>query len=426
MEGNILKIVREISSNIKEVDFIEKNLKNEKIIWNPLSLANGYPSILLLIGEMMNVDAIEEWENIAHEYVIKINDELENSYYNSSLFLGLTGIAAGIYSISLNGRRYKNILDELNSMILQYTREFLYQINSEINDTKDYYYDTVTGLSGVLRYLIEIREEKHVEETIKDILNYFVLICGEVSCSGIKIPRYLVKDKSIEDKEAGYINGVIDMGLAHGIAGIMMSMSLALKSGIEVKGQHKAIEKLLKVYKRYKYDDGKKTIWPGQLSYKDLLNSKDTKYVNRASWCYGVPGVARAIYLSSKIVNDKDGIELSLKALREQANINLDEYGLNSPTICHGFSGVLIVNELMYRDTEEIIFKESNIKIAKRILDYYDKGNVIGFKNVEVKDDIVEMTDDIGFLTGVAGVLLALMNYIEKNDTHWEKFLLLD
>lgn len=425
MEENILKIVRDISLKLRDSDFIEHNLNYEKTIWSPLSLANGYPSILLLLGELMSIDSIEEWENIAHEYVIKINNELEDGFYHSSLFTGFSGIAAGVYSISLNGSRYKNVLNELNTLTLSYTKEWLSGINAD-NETKDYYYDTITGLSGILRYLIEIKNENGVEEIIKNILEYFVLLCGDRRYKGGYIPRYLVKDESIDENELDNEELIINMGLAHGIAGVMISMSIALENGIEVNGQREAIEKLLKVYKECKIDDGKRITWPGQLLYEDFKNSKKNKGTERASWCYGLPGIARAIYVTSRIINDKYGIELSLEALRRQAISDLDEYELNSPTICHGFSGVLIVNELMYRDTEEIIFKEANIKIAKRILEYYNKDNIIGFKNIEVRNNEVEETDDIGFLSGVSGVLLALMYFINKNNTHWEKFLLLD
>lgn len=423
MEENILKIVKDISLKIKDSNFIEHNLNCEDVIWCPISFANGYPSILLLIGELMNIDSIEEWENIAHEYVMKINDQLEDSFYHSSLYTGFTGIATGIYSISLNGSRYKNILKDLNTLIVNYTKECLSGISIDY-DTKDYYYDTITGLSGILRYLIEIKSESGVEGIMKNILDYFVLLCGDKNCNRGNIPRYLVKNKLMDANESG--NEIINMGLAHGIAGVMISMSLALKNGIEVTGQREAIENLLTVYKDSKNDDGKRITWPGQLLYEDFINLKNNKKSERASWCYGVPGIARAIYVSSRIINDEEGIKLSLQALRAQAVCELDEYGLNSPTICHGYSAPLIVNELMYRDTEELIFKEANIKIAKRILDYYDKDNIIGFKNIEGKNNEIKETDNMGFLTGVTGVLLTLLYFINRNNTHWEKFLLLD
>lgn len=425
MEENILKIIKEISLKLKDSDFIENNLSNEKVLWNPISLVNGYPSILLLLGELMSIDSVEEWENIAHEYVVKINNELEDGFNHSSLFTGLSGIAAGVYSISLNGSRYRNVLNELNTLILSYTKEWLSEIIQD-NETKDYYYDTITGLSGILRYLIEIKNENGVEEVIKSILEYFVLLSGDRSSSRGYIPRYLVKNESAGANELDNEDLIINMGLAHGIAGVMISMSIALKNGIEVIGQREAIEKLLKVYKECKIDEGKRIRWPGQLLYENFIKSKRNKGAERASWCYGLPGIARAIYVTSKIVNDEDGIELSLEALRRQAISDLDEYELNSPTICHGFSGVLIINELMYRDTEEIIFKEANVKIAKRILEYYNKDNIVGFKNIEIMNNEIEETDNTGFLSGVSGVLLALMYFINKNNTHWEKFLLLD
>ncbi|PEK75223.1 lanthionine synthetase LanC family protein, partial [Bacillus pseudomycoides] len=78
---------------------------------------------------------------------------------------------------------------------------------------------------------------------------------------------------------------------------------------------------------------------------------------SRAAWCYGTPGVARALYLAGKVTNNQEYIDVSIQTLDDLFNYQRHEWGLYSPTFCHGYAGLLHILNLMYIDTKKEKFK---------------------------------------------------------------------
>ena len=139
---------------------------------------------------------------------------------------------------------------------------------------------------------------------------------------------------------------------------------------------------------------------------------------NRASWCYGSPGIARAMYLGGKAVDDEDSIILSLKAIDGLTKMNINQWRLNSPTVCHGYAGLLAVMEAMYMDTGNINYIKCINKLENILLNFYKEDSIFGFMNIDTKEvdngvyKIIE-EDKITLLQGSIGVILSLLAIVK-------------
>lgn len=160
-----------------------------------------------------------------------------------------------------------------------------------------------------------------------------------------------------------------------------------------------------------------------------ILKKKIIKEKNRASWCYGTPGIARVLYLASKAVGNKTCEDFAYKCLNGLTIMQVDEFMLDSPTICHGFSGVLMIADSMYKETKQENFKKLSDLICKKILStedqsydflYYNYDYSFKGKTFASKQNF----EDLSLLEGATGVILALLSYTSKEDLIWKKILL--
>lgn len=58
-------------------------------------------------------------------------------------------------------------------------------------------------------------------------------------------------------------------------------------------------------------------IWPGRVSFEEWLEdqpSPGSTQNHRDSWCYGVPGIARSIWLAGQAARNEEWIETGLRA----------------------------------------------------------------------------------------------------------------
>lgn len=215
--------------------------------------------------------------------------------------------------------------------------------------------------------------------------------------------------------------------MAHGIVGILSLLAIAKIQGVEVEGQEEAIKDILSYLYKFRIEEKGLVYWPYKVGIEERQGAKDA--VNyMPSWCYGSGGIARAIYLAGKAIEDDYYIEDSISCIRKFCALDIDKLGFISPTFCHGYSGWLHIVNLFYKDTGEKEFEPVINNLASRILTYYNEDNPLGFKNLEYDDNLEVIEEDhISFVRGTVSVLLPLLGLInDKKDNEWDHIFLLN
>lgn len=386
-----------------------------------ISGLEGLPSLIILSGELEKIDASEDWGKISFYYIKMLIEILESRRSNISVAYGLSGIGYSILANYNNYNRYKNLLNNINKSIV-------YCVS---NLSSNQYLDTVnidcmSGLSGVGRYLLNFKDNLEILNTIKNIINIIVCKLNYTNENGVLVPGWLIKDsKMVANKE---FDNYFDLGMAHGIAGCLSFLSIALINGISVNGQKESINNILNFLYKYKMEYNKATYFPEIIRLEEYINN-DINFSKKKnlSWCYGMPGIARAVYIAGCALKDNfykdDAVNMILSSYEEG-----DENMFILPIFCHGLSGYIHILSLFYKDTNIEKFNEIIKKSRMELLKFYNddiKFKYLSGKNFMKNND--EMNNlSLSMVDGISSILLTLTQIENDRKSEWSGIFLLN
>ncbi|MCY8928057.1 lanthionine synthetase C family protein [Bacillus subtilis] len=436
VSGIEVELVKEIARQVSDYDKVLE-IVNKKdnflsigevplIPWKPTALSHGIPGICMLYGELHAHFPGEGWDDLGHKYLsILVNEIKEKGLHTPSMFSGAAGIGLAAVCLSQHFTYYKGFISRIN----EYLAEVVPQLLTEFSQREVYMsdYDVIEGVSGIASYLLLFQEDKAMKDLLIDILRYLVRLTEDITMNGEKVPGWHIPSEhqftDIEKK--AYPNGNFNMGLAHGIPGPICILSSALMQGIKVKGQERAIEKMVDFLLEFSEKDQGNLFWKGNISFEEYQYGSPPNALNfsRDAWCYGRPGVCLAIVKAGKALQNTRFLNIGVQNLRCTAS---DIQGIFSPTICHGYSGIsqilLAVNQL----TGQEFFNEELQRIKQKIMSYYDKDYIFGFHNYEsIEGNEAVPLQYVGLLDGAVGVGLGLLNMELGSKTDWPKALLI-
>ena len=377
--------------------------------WHPLALSHGFPSLCLLFGELSSLFPKESWEEYGHNYLQQIVLSIKTyGIKNPSMFSGISGILLGIDGLDPDHLKYPKLKGNLKKVLLGSVEEKLNLLADKEVEMTDY--DIIEGLSGTSLYLLTQDDDESLHWLTR-ILNYLVSLTDE----RFGYPNFHISSRNqfTEEEAKLYPDGNFNLGMAHGIAGILLVLSKSMLKGITVPGQAIAIEYIVDFLIKNSIVKNQKIIWPAMLTLENYLTNTKTDVVeNRDAWCYGTPGVAVALLYAGKALEREDIIDFSSQSIR---SIYSKEEGLFSATICHGYSGLLNTLLTFKKELGTSDFDEYIKVVKEEILRFYDEKNHFGFTSIEFGKSVT----DIGLLGGSSGVLLTLLRERYGNRSSW-------
>ena len=436
LRERVLNVVLEISEKLKDKNFIEqtvmhpnnKSLAGNIYPWDPVTLSHGYPGIIILFAELDKLFPNNGWDIASHNHLIEIQHYMKNHGINNfSLFGGIAGIAYSVLYASRNGTRYNNFLNNTNKWLISQVNLMLNECQIQNTGTSPSVYDNIQGLSGVGRYLLEIKNDQGAIEALKGIISLFINMTKDISVYGEKVPGWYVSNENqfLEKDKSDFPKGNFNCGLAHGITGPLALMSLALKNGIEINGQREAMQFIVDWIKNWYTDD----YWPDRLSFEEVTEGKlYHTYSKRKGWCYGNPGVTRALFLAGQALDNDDITNLVLREYsivnEEIAKHKSEQWELYSPSFCHGKAGFLQIYIRLYKDISDDNNSSINY-LLNFLLESYRPDTPFGFKDIEQKNEFFLEKDKVGLLEGVSGILLVLLSLCVKEEPWWDGVFLI-
>jgi len=267
--------------------------------WEDLCLAGGYPSLVLLFSALEQKELFTE--DISHKYILKIKESVEQSGLPSSnsLFSGIAGLCHSIQFASRSGERYKKILEVLNSFLLEKIQSDCVSPILKVQNNRIplfiSQYDVIQGICGIGRYALENLENPRFYLLVKDFLHILIRISQPTIIDGVEIPGwYVSKEDPFYQMNQYKGNGAFNLGLAHGVTGILAFLSISLNKGVEIEGQKEAITRISLWIKARAFLRNNTICWPSWVSYEEEVGIIPFKeQFPRDAWCYGVPGIAR-------------------------------------------------------------------------------------------------------------------------------------
>lgn len=236
-------------------------------------------------------------------------------------------------------------------------------------------------MSGVGRYLLARRER--CEEELRLVLTYLTRMAhGEITHRGHRVPRWWTWAAPKLGQEVEMPDGHLNLGLSHGVAGPLALLSLARQRGVVVDGQREAVERLVGLLQRWAYESPDGPRWPAHLTLEHWADGPGVAPPRqRPSWCYGAPGISRAVQLAGLAFDRADWLGLAHRSLLPFLTTDPDGWNIDNPTVCHGWSGMMHLLAVLNETIGDKRLTDLTDTMAARTLAQFRPGYRFGFRS---------------------------------------------
>ncbi|HEY0072293.1 MAG TPA: lanthionine synthetase C family protein [Chloroflexia bacterium] len=401
--------------------------------WQPYKVSQGNAGLAVLFAQCDACFPGEGWDAAGHRHIVLAARDAEQSVHLSpGAFSGLSGLAFAVWQLSRGGSRYRNLIESLEQTLLPQTLTLVRDLDDWRRDVTVSEFDAISGLSGIAAYLLCRREVPDVAATLQALVESLVVMTAEDA----GIPRWYTPGHLMWDESTrkAYPHGNLNCGLAHGIPGPLVVLALAQLSGVKVPGLGEAIDRVATWLSQSRCDDEWGINWPTAVALEGvetpggmtLLRATPPAQApwgpGRAAWCYGSPGVARALWLAGEALDDTRFRALAISAMEAVYRRPIAARSIDSPTFCHGVAGLMQITLRFANDTGLPLFTEAAQALAGQLLGLYDPDSLLGYQDIEYQGRRV---DQPGLLTGAPGVALALLAAGMNVQPTWDRLFLL-
>lgn len=372
--------------------------------WRPATLAAGHPGLAVLFGTLAARWPDEGWEEVGHAQLAQAIEASAADAPLPSLFGGLAGIGFAADLLAAGRDRYRRLLTGVDAELIPRTEAIARRLEGArgcaVSD-----FDLISGLSGVGAYLLARREHPEAGRALREVLTRLTeLLADPAEPRRWHTPAELAGDAM----RVSYPDGCHNCGLAHGVPGPLALLSIAAMEGVEVAGARSAMNVTAGWLARCSVDDEWGPNWPNAvpLHGPPQVADRSGTILSRATWCYGAPGVVRALWLAGQALGVDEFCELALAGIRAALARPPDLQDLTSPTFCHGTAGLLQITMRFAWDTGLADIVAAADALTCDLLARYRPESLLGYCNVEPGGIVV---DQPGLLDGACGVALTLL-----------------
>ncbi|MBV9026712.1 MAG: lanthionine synthetase C family protein [Streptomycetaceae bacterium] len=405
------------------------------------SLTEGLAGTAVLFAEMGRQDP--QARRQAHTHLSAAVQRMRPSLSGSGgLWGGLPSLAASAVITAGAPHHYRGMLATLDERILHWTRTLLiaeqarFDAGLPLSDAA--VFDTVGGLAGVGRYLLGgyvlAGHDTH-RDAVAEICRYLVRLIEPISVRRAALPGWYVL-RGEERAADGLPPEVIGTGAAHGIAGPLSLLATARQAGITIPGHEEAISRIAEWLLRRLHKDQYGLYWNGKVSPEEELTgplgTPPTDWV--ASWCWGTSGIARALQLAGQVLGRSEWQRIAVEAQRAVFDHSPVQFGLPNAGLCHGIGGLLACTVLIARDSRDTVLATHASELVQTVIAEFDPAHRFGYRYSCPPEQGTVVADRPGFITGAAGIALALREYAAADTAHirepgalgWTSLLMLD
>lgn len=280
------------------------------------------------------------------------------------------------------------------------------------------YYDLIGGLAGCGVYFLERLPSEAAAEGLKLIVGHLAS-SAEYSSEGITwfTPKEFVPEWQRELFPDGYYN----LGVAHGIPGILHLLSEVSAAGIE---KTKCLELL---------DGAVRWLLTHQAPpeklfrfYSWVVPGKGAD--SRLTWCYGDPGLLAVLLQIARRTGRRDWRQFAHSLLDQCLAWPAEQSGLADAPLCHGTTGIAHLFNRIYQSEGDRRCLDASLAWFERTLAMRQPGAGVGgflqLTRPEQNGPIV-WESSAAFLDGASGIALALLAALTSIEPKWDRLLLL-
>jgi lantibiotic modifying enzyme len=317
-----------------------------------------------------------------------------------SLFAGISGMSWLVDHLA-GGDEAESIIAHFDAAILRYLDRPRWHER----------YDLVTGLVGAGIAAAGHRGE-HTARIAERVVSHLEALAdvGEAGATWRTPPQLL------GDTRHARSAGVIDLGVAHGVPGVIGMLAQFVDADIERERSRRllqaAVAWLLHTVPRGRPRFGAR--WP-----------TDPDEVKRTGWCHGDPGVAGVLLRASRTLGSADLEHEALQLLQPNAAPGVAR-PIPDACICHGAAGVAHIYNVAFQRTGSVQLRAQAEHWIGEVLRARTPGTgIAGYRFLTFDGDEPRWASDTTLVSGAAGVALVLLAAVEDRAPAWQGLFLL-
>ncbi len=417
LRGLVFSLAHSLTGRLSQEEMISAiTQKQAGTYWQDTAFAAGYPSLALLCYYIALCTQEEQARENAYTYLQKaVKATQDQPLQEAGLAKGTSGLANVLSFFEQEDEQFRQASANLTQQLArqaQHTTWVKTVCGHEVLD-----YDAVRGASGVLRTLL-IQQDPNADVTsaIIQLLQILVAFASDPDAWLIHSSFFPVSASRYPDQF------VVNCGLAHGLPGPLVALSLASLAGYSIDRQNTSIQHLASWLADRFIQAPWGIDWPDVIPAHAALEQVRQLPPARSGWCYGAPGVVRSLWLAGQALGNDRFRELAVQGIRATLQRPHTTRRIDPLTLCHGEAGLLMVALRFLKDTEDPFIEELIPGFVHRILARFQPDAPFGFR---YDFHVGSLIDSLGFFTGAVGTLLALLAASSSVEPKWDRALLL-
>ena len=408
----------------------EKNrIKTEKFIFDFIYKIENRESvkrytkseIVFYISETLGTDLeTERLISLCNSLIEElVSDIQEGKLHLSGMFSDFGILTFAVNNIYIKTGELRKLNTSLNTILLDYASGLANTTKNKKITMRDY--DCISGVSGMLYYLLDTDVSVLDEDKIQNLIEYLIWLTKNHRYKDYEVINFHIENEMQfrGDEREMYKDGIINFGLSHGMTGVLATLLKVYEKDLydDKNELVEAMETIFNIYEKFETNINGIYHYPTQLDFNKYINGISGKNINNAGWCYGNISNVLILYRGSKILSWEDKIEKYERGLKEIINQSAEMYNLEHSVLCHGYASVITEQISIYEETKDLDFLHSldnNIDLMmdayERYNEYYDKIEDTRISENGISVEIQGHKDDISFLSGIGGIFLTLLN----------------
>lgn len=336
-------------------------------------------------------------------------DELNASFSAPSLYAGFPGV--GWVSEHLDGWIFEHEEGDSGAEIAAGLRQYL----SCSPWKRDY--DLINGLVGIGVYALERLPRAGAEECLSLVVSRLDEIDeeGPQGLTWLTPPHLMTTDLQREFPSGNY-----NLGLAHGVPGVIAFLGKTCAAGFASEQVNLLLEGSVSWLLAQKMQNTDKSV------FSDVVAPNIKPWPSRLAWCYGDLGISVALLSAARAIGKKEWEQEALSLARGAAHRSPRDKTVIDAGLCHGAAGVAHLFNRLFQATNEALFADAARLWFERVMTMQQPGKGLAGFLAWLSDQTGQLAwrEDPGFLTGIAGIGLALLAATTSIEPNWDRLLL--
>lgn len=397
-------------ASIHEIaEALKANLKDQGQAAASVGAAQDAAGIATFFAYLHAAGLFAGARELAFQYLEIGSDALAGQPMGPSLYGGFTGIAWAVQHVNglLSGSS-DDLCGEIDLALAPYLGRSPWKAD----------YDLIGGLVGLGVYCLE-RADSPVAIRSLELIVERLSELAEPEGDGL---RWLTGPNLLPPQQRDfYPQGYYNLGLAHGVPGIIALLGKIQAAGIAQQRAAQLLEGAVRWLLRQQLSDSNS-------SFASLVCPQHPPKVARLAWCYGDAGLAAALLLAARSAGHQAWEQQALAIARKAAVRDPQTAGIIDACFCHGSSGLAHVFNRFYRATHDQVFAQAaHYWLEKTLQLRKPSAATAGYLFMAPTDTgEFEFHGRLGMLEGIAGVGLSLLAAVTSIEPCWDRIFMTD